>query len=106
MANREPYKVGDKHYVDKDPDNKWTYVADFTEECELNATTVASCTTIVSRMTILAGPTVEAGMLVKFKVEGPSAPLDDPEDAFVTLRATCANGDQFDKTLYFKPSED
>lgn len=103
--NREPYKVGDRHYVDKDPDNKWTYVGDFSEEMTFNATSIESCELISDRMTVLKGPTVQ-GNYILFQVQGPTAtPQEGQEDAFVTMRVICANGDQFDDTLWFKSVE-
>lgn len=110
--NRKPYYdlVKDRWYVDKDGDNKWTYLGDMTTECTLNNTTVTSATAIPSdaRMTVLKGPTVSNGLYVMIQVQGP-LPVNGttfPDDAFVTLRCTCANGDQFDKTIWFKPVSD
>ena len=107
MSNREPYKEGNRHFVDKDPDNKWFYVADVTDEITLNNTTAVSAVAIVHRMTVLVQPDVQEGKFIVFKVEGPSPALEgDTEDAHVTLRVTCANGEQFDKTVYYKAEED
>lgn len=110
--NRDPYydPVKDRHYVDKDPNNKWTYVADMSDECTKNNTTITSATAIVgdSRMTVLSGPTVQSGLYVKLQVQGP-IPADGAtytDDAYVTIRCVCANGDQFDKTIWFKSHDD
>jgi hypothetical protein len=109
---REPYydEAKDRWYVDKDPDNKWTYVWDLTEELTLNNTTATSCTAAPDpRITVLAGPTVQTpgNLLVKVKFSGPTTgggPYSD--DAFLTLHIVCANGDEFDKTLWVKAVAD
>jgi hypothetical protein len=112
-VNRTPYKdtTKDRWYVDKDPDNKWTYVADMTAELTLNNTTASSCTATPSdsRITVLAGPTVQTpgNMLIKVKFSGPTTtggPYTD--DACLTLHVVCANGDEFDKSIWVKPVQD
>jgi hypothetical protein len=111
--NRNPYydTARDRWYVDKDPDNQWTYVADMTSELTLNNTTASTCTAIVSdsRITVLAGPTVQTpgNLLIKVKFSGPVVGSGTyTDDAFITLRTVCANGDQFDKTIWVKPVQD
>jgi hypothetical protein len=110
---RVPYKdtTKDRWYVDKDPDNKWTYVWDLTTELTLNNTTAASATAIPSdaRITVLAGPTVQTpgNLLIKVKFSGPvttGGPYSD--DASLTIHTVCVNGDEFDKTLWIKPVVD
>lgn len=110
---RDPYydPLKDRWYVDKDPDNQWTYVADMTSELTLNNTTASSCAAVLpdNRITVLGGPTVQTpgNLLIKVKFTGPT-PKTDPsqDDASLTLRVTCANGDQFDKTIWVKPVAD
>lgn len=111
--HRDPYydSSKDRWYVDKDADNKWTYVADMTAELTLNNTTAQSCiaTPSDSRISVLAGPTVQTpgNLLIKVKFTGPT-PKTDPsqDDASLTLHVVCANGDEFDKTIWVKPVVD
>lgn len=113
MIKREPYYDDDKDrwYVDKDANNEWTYVFDLTFELQMNNTTAASCEAIPgdARIAVLAGPTVQApgNTLVKVKFTGPTAKIKpDDDDASLTIRTTCANGDKFDKTVWVKPVVD
>jgi hypothetical protein len=100
--NRNPYIFNERHYVDKDPDNKWYYVIDVTDEITKNNTTAVSATYTTSRMTVLEGPTVSSGKYITIKVTGPSDPVNQTdEDAFVQLHVTCANTEEFDKRLWF-----
>lgn len=113
MINYEPYEQNDQHWVDKDPDNKQTYVIDITDEMVKNAVIAISVTAPNQyRMTITKGPTLETDLVdgvnrtyVKYQVTGPTPITDQlPDDAHVTVRVVAdGDGDDFDYTVYFKP---
>lgn len=108
MKNRDIYELNGRKYADKDPNNKWTYVASVESECTLNNTLAADCVAIPYRMTVLVEPQVQNGKFIVFKVTGPNPPAQgdtSAEDAFITLRTTYANGDESDDTIYFKAVE-
>lgn len=105
-TNRNPYKVGDRHYVDKDPNNEWYYVFDISAELALSNTTAVSATSTVDRMTVMEGPTLQAGKYFVVKLSGPSdKTVQTQDDASVKLAVTCANGEKFDKTLWFNQDD-
>lgn len=108
--NRDIYKDGDRWYADKDPDNKWHYVADISSELTLNSTTATAVTAIPDRMTVTLAAAIQtsgSSTFVVVQVTGPTMPLAaNSEDPSITFRVTCANGDIFDKTLYFKAVSD
>jgi hypothetical protein len=112
MKKLDPYYDSEKDrlYADKDPDNKWHYVHDITEDLQLNGMAASGVIAIPDRMTITKQPTIETetvdGVLrtyLKVQVTGPTAaPTAGQDDASYTLRVTCDNDDVIDFPLYFK----
>lgn len=104
MARFEPYKVGDKHTIDADQDDELNYVADVRQWCLDNATTVASFEIIPVGVTVMVKGAAQgdmSGLLpAKFKVLYPEG-----EQAHATFRTKTADGQQFDKTIWFNKVE-
>lgn len=99
MANLDPYKDGDRWYIDVDPDDIRNYVADVSAELTNSNTTAASCVLVLQGMIAVGSVTIQDG-LIATKLQGDS--MSDTTDNFCTFRVTCANGEQFDKTIFFK----
>lgn len=102
MANVAAYTKGGKQYFDKDPDDQLFYVANIAADLTDSATTAVSYTLITSGVTVLqqAAPQGTNGSLLAVKIGALTTVTGDP---FVTFRVTCANGEQFDRTIYFNP---
>ena len=100
MANAAPYQVGDKWTIDKDSDDKLWYVANVTAALTDGATTCASFEALPQGVTILEKglPQGNLGGLLPVKLDGMGAANTE---SYCTFRVTCANGEQFDKTIYF-----
>ena len=99
MANLDPYMIGDRHYIDVDPDDIRNYVADVSAELANSNTTASSCVLVVAGMVAVGSVTIQGGLIAS-KLQGSS--MSDTSDNYCTFRVTCANGEQFDKTIYFK----
>jgi len=93
-----PYQKDGKWYIDKDPEDKRYYVADVTNDLADSATTAASVEAVVAGVTVLEGPQIQGNRVV-VKLGG----LDTAPGAvnYCTFRVTCANSEQFDRTIYF-----
>ncbi|QJE03050.1 hypothetical protein HH212_26195 [Massilia forsythiae] len=93
-----PYAKDGKWYIDKDPEDKRYYVADVTNDLTDSATTAASVQCVVAGVAVLEGPTIQ-GTKIVVKLGG----FDTAPNAsnFCTFRVTCANSEQFDRTIYF-----
>lgn len=105
MATRfEPYYEKDRWWIDKDPDDKLYYVADVRQALIDANTTVASFTAVVQGVEVLekGAPQGEFGGLLPVKLGGMGK---TSEESFCTFRVTCANSEQFDRTLWFKRVE-
>lgn len=99
MAAIQPYEKDGKWYIDKDPEDKRYYVADVTNDLTDSDTTATSVECVVAGVTVLEGPSIQAGKIV-VKLGG----LDTASSGAVnycTFRVTCANSEQFDRTIYF-----
>lgn len=94
----EPYFKDGKWWVDKDPDEQSFYVANIAKELSDRGTTAASVVPVVKGVEILIQPQIQ-GNFVVIKLSG----LDVAPGAenLWTARVTCANGERFDRTMYF-----
>lgn len=90
-----PYLKSGKWFVDKDPDDELYYVANVTADLTDSATTAVSFETIATGVTVIeaAAPQGNLGGLLAVKVGGGPGSL--------TFRVTCANTEQFDRTINF-----
>lgn len=96
-----PYLEKGKWYIDKDPDDKRYYVANISKDLQDSATTATAVQAIVQGVSVLEGPVIQGSLIVvKLGGLGP-----DNAESFCTFRVTCANTEQFDRTIYFKKQE-
>lgn len=95
----DPYKVDGKWWFEKDVNDKKYYVADVSKDLTDGATTAVDVEALVTGVTILEAAEVQGSLMV-VKLGG----LDTSPNASnsCTFRVTCANGEQFDRTIYFK----
>lgn len=100
MAATKPRLIGEKWTIDKDPDDKLFYVANVTKDLTDSGTTAVSYEPIISGVTLLAqaAPQGPLGGLLAVKLGG----FGEDDDTFCTFRVTCANTEQFDRTIWFK----
>lgn len=88
--------------VPKVPGDELYYVGDFTKDLFEASTTATSIAPLVAGVSILEGPVLQNGMGV-VKLGG----LDTSGgENFFTFRVTCANGEQFDRTINFTQLDD
>lgn len=94
----DPVKIDGKWTVRKDPDDIRFYKFGFAQDLADSDTTAASALAIVAGVTVAVAPVI-AGTDVIVKLGG----LDTTKDAlnFCTIRLTCANGEQIDRTMWF-----
>lgn len=93
-----PYQQAGKWFINKDPEDKRYYVADIANDLTDSDTTAASVVCVVAGVVILEEPEIQ-GDLIVVKLGG----LDTAPGAvnYCTFRVTCANSEQFDRTIYF-----
>lgn len=98
MAAIQPYEKDGKWYIDKDPEDKRYYVADIKNDLTDSATTAASVECVVAGVVVIEAPSIQGSKIV-VKLGG----LDTAPGASnsCTFRVTCANSEQFDRTIYF-----
>lgn len=105
MTRYEPYKEGDKHFLDVDPDDEVNYVADVRKWLTDNSTIAVSFEPIPVGCTVLkqGTPQGERGGLLPVKLR---VDFNEP-DAHCTFRVTTELTDdqQFDKTIWFNKVE-
>jgi hypothetical protein len=96
-----PYWKNSRWTVDKVAADKLFYVGDISRDLADSGTTAASVTAIAVGATVLVAPVLQ-GNLIVIKI----GQLDTSVNAvnYVTLRVVCADGEQFDRTIYFNPA--
>jgi hypothetical protein len=100
MAKTAPYLVGDKWTIDKDPEDKLWYVANIAAQLTDSATTATSFDLEPVGVTVLEKGVMQgtSNSLLPVKLGGMGA-VGAP--SYCTFRVTCANGEQFDRTIWF-----
>ena len=100
MAKTAPYLVGDKWTIDKDPEDQLWYVANVIAQLTDSATTASSFVLEVAGVTVLEKGVMQGSLngLLPVKLGGMGGA---GTNSYCTFRVTCANGEQFDKTMYF-----
>lgn len=107
MAKTAPYQDpanGSRWTMDVDADDEVNYVGNVTKWLTDNGTTAASFVPVVRNVTVLLqgppqGPS--NGLLpVKLKVN-----FTDTGETYCTFRVTTADGQRFDRTVWFKKVE-
>ncbi len=103
MAENSTYKLkGGKWIIPKDPNDDLFYAYDATDDLLLTPTgptTASSVVAIVQGVTITV-PAVVQGNLMIAKLSGLDVSSDDAVNC-CTFRITCANTEQFDRSIYF-----
>jgi hypothetical protein len=105
MANATaPYLGPDGWTIDVDPDDINFIVWDVTKDLTDRATTPAATnpvTILPTGITITQGPTVQGTVVIALvKMASGTFPK-----RFGTMRMSCANGEQFDRTIYFNTED-
>lgn len=100
MIKIEPYEKDGRWYIDKDPDDKLYYVANVTSQLVDSATTALSFEALPQGVEVLekGSPQGDRGGLLPVKLTGMGG---DDEESYCIFRVTCANTEQFDRTIYF-----
>ena len=100
MGKNEPYEKDGRWYIDKDPDDKLYYVANVTAQLVDSATEAVSFEALPEGVQVLEKlePQGERGGLLPVKLAGFGA---DDAESYCIFRVTCANTEQFDRTIYF-----
>lgn len=93
-----PYQKDGRWTIDKHPLDEFYCVADISFDLAESGTTAASVVAVAGGVQVLQQPVVQ-GALIPVKIGG----LDELSGAanFCTLRATLANGEQIDRTIWF-----
>jgi hypothetical protein len=105
MANAPaPYEQNGRWYIDKDANDIRWYVANVTKDLTDSATTAASFQALVTGVALVEqqAPQGPSGGLLAVKLSGMGSPEVESKCVF---RVTCANGEQFDRTIWFKEVE-
>lgn len=100
-AQAQPYQDpanGNRWTIDKDPDDIRFYYGDVTKDLTDMGTTIASVMAVVTGV-VIASAADFSGSICRVKLSG----MDITANAVnsVTFRVTCANTEQFDRTIYF-----
>lgn len=103
MTRYEPYKEGDKHFLDVDPDDEVNYVANVVKWLQDNSTEATSFECIPIGCTVLLkdAPQGERNGLLPAKIKL-IAGADNPH---CTFRVDTTDNQQFDKTIWFREVE-
>jgi len=94
-----PYLEAGKWWSEKHPLDERYWVADVTIDLAERATTAVKVDAIVAGVTVLQDPVIQ-GKLIPVKLGGFNAATSAVN--FCTFRITCANGERFDRTIWFK----
>ena len=94
-----PYLEAGKWWSEKHPLDERYWVANITVDLDERATTAVSVVAIVAGVTLLEQPVIQ-GKLIPVKLGGFNAATGAAN--FCTFRVTCANGERFDRTIWFK----
>lgn len=94
-----PYLEAGKWWSEKHPLDERYWVANLTIDLAERGTTAVSVEAIVAGVTVLQQPVIQ-GKLIPVKLGGFNAATGAVN--FCTFRITCANGERFDRTIWFK----
>lgn len=90
-----------KNVLEKDPNDKLYYAANIGADLANSSTTAASVIAVAEGVEVLEGPEIQGNVII-VKLGGMGTGITD---SFCTFRVTCANSEQFDRTIYFRPVE-
>jgi hypothetical protein len=94
-----PYLEAGRWWSEKHPLDERYWVANITVDLDERKTTAASVAVIAAGVTVLQQPVIQ-GKLIPVKLGGFNAATGAAN--FCTFRVTCANGERFDRTIWFK----
>jgi len=94
-----PYLEAGKWWCAKHPLDERYWVANLTVDLDERKTTAVSVEVIAAGVTVLQQPVIQ-GKLIPVKLGGFNAATGAAN--FCTFRVTCANGERFDRTIWFK----
>ena len=94
-----PYLEAGKWWSEKHPLDERYWVANITIDLAERGTTATSVEALVAGVTVLQQPVIQ-GKLIPVKLGGFNAAINAAN--FCTFRVTCANGERFDRTIWFK----
>jgi hypothetical protein len=94
-----PFLEAERWWSEKHPLDERYWVADITIDLDERATTATSVERIVAGVTVLEEPVIQ-GKLIPVKLGGFNAATGAIN--YCTFRVTCANGERFDRTIWFK----
>lgn len=94
-----PYLEAGRWWCEKHPLDERYWVADITVDLAERGTTAATVEAIVAGVTVLQDPVIQ-GKLIPVKLGGFNAATGAVN--FCTFRVRCADGQRFDRTIWFK----
>jgi len=94
-----PYLEAGRWWCEKHPLDERYWVANITVDLDERKTTAVSVEVIAAGVTVLQQPVIQ-GKLILVKLGGFNAATGAAN--FCTFRVTCANGERFDRTIWFK----
>ena len=94
-----PWLEAGRWWSEKHPLDERYWVANLTIDLDERKTTAVSVEAIVAGVTVLQQPVIQ-GKLIPVKLGGFNAATGAVN--FCTFRVTCANGERFDRTIWFK----
>jgi hypothetical protein len=94
-----PYLEAGRWWCAKHPLDERYWVANLTVDLDERKTTAVSVEVIAAGVTVLQQPVIQ-GKLILVKLGGFNAATNAAN--FCTFRVTCANGERFDRTIWFK----
>jgi hypothetical protein len=94
-----PYVEAGRWWSEKHPLDERYWVADITIDLAERDTTAKSVVALEAGVTVLEQPVIQ-GKLIAVKLGGFNAAVGAVN--FCTFRVTCANGERFDRTIWFK----
>jgi hypothetical protein len=103
LLQNGPYLKNKKWTINKAPLDKLWYVADVSRVMLEAGTVAVSCVALVNGVMLLEGPVIQGG-LISVKIGGLNTATNF--DNYVTLRISCANGEQIDKSIHFTLLDD
>lgn len=99
------YQRGRDWWVDKDPDDDLYYGRDVQDDLTAMGTTAAAVTALVAGVELTEAAFIQGTVMIA-KVKGGISALASLDAVnSLTFRVTCANSEQFDKTVYFNMVE-
>lgn len=99
------YLRGRDWWIDKDPNDDLYYARDVQDDLAAMSTTAAAVVALVDGVELTEAGFIQGTMMIA-KVKGGVSALSSLDAVnSLTFRITCANGEQFDRTIFFNMVE-